>query len=121
MSSSIGETVIDAIVKGGLFTTEGPPQLVVWSANAAEQIEELVLNEMMERRWYLLYSGSSADGRGHPSYVGRTIHESIAMEHWKTCTSPYSNGKVVIVDDNKETEITGQMGWRTYAKKDRTK
>jgi hypothetical protein len=52
--------------------------------------------------WYLLYDGSSEDGRGQSDYVGRTTHKEIARKHHKKVRSnPYSTGKVMIANDFK--------------------
>lgn len=50
--------------------------------------------------WYLLFDGSSEDGRGEPKYIGRTTSKEIAKKHFmKVNRSPYSTGKVMIADD----------------------
>lgn len=50
--------------------------------------------------WYLLFDGSSPDGRGEPKYVGRTTHKEEAKKHFnKVESSPYSTGKVMIAND----------------------
>ena len=50
--------------------------------------------------WYLLFDGSSPDGRGEPDYVGRTTHKELALKHYKKVNeSPYSTGKVMIAND----------------------
>lgn len=50
--------------------------------------------------WYLLFDGSSPDGRGEPKYVGRTTHKALAKKHFKKIDSnPYSTGKVLIAND----------------------
>lgn len=52
--------------------------------------------------WYLLFDGSSPDGRGEPDYVGRTSHKESAKKHYKKVSkSPYSTGKVMIANDFK--------------------
>ena len=55
----------------------------------------------MKTEWYLLYGGSSVDGRGDAVYKGRTIEKSEALafyvKHIKD--NPYSTGKVQIVTD----------------------
>ena len=52
--------------------------------------------------WYLLFEGSSPDGRGEPDYVGRTSHKELALKHFKkVIDSPYSTGKVMIANDFK--------------------
>lgn len=56
-----------------------------------------------EGDWYLLYDGSSVDGRGDPTYKGRTKSKKKAIKHFKEVkSSPYSCGRVVIVNDDKE-------------------
>jgi len=53
---------------------------------------------------FLLYSGSSEDGRGTPRYSGRTEDARAAHKHWLECErNPYSIGKVVRVTDSTET------------------
>ena len=50
--------------------------------------------------WYLLFEGSSSDGRGEPKYTGRTSHKEIAKKHFEESEkSPYSTGKVMIAND----------------------
>jgi len=52
-------------------------------------------------KWYLLFEGSSPDGRGDPNYKGRTKSATKAKEHFDKCANnPYSTGKVVIVTDH---------------------
>jgi len=52
--------------------------------------------------WYLLFEGSSPDGRGEPKYVGRTKHQAQAYKCFKKVNnSPYSTGKVMIANDFK--------------------
>lgn len=53
--------------------------------------------------WYLLFEGSSADGRGNPDYVGRTTDPAAAKKHFRMVDyrkDPYSTGKVMIVTDS---------------------
>lgn len=50
---------------------------------------------------YLLFGGTSPDGRGELSYVGRTESKGEAARHYKKVkSSPYSIGKVMIVNDS---------------------
>jgi hypothetical protein len=50
--------------------------------------------------WYLLFGGTSSDGRGEPRYIGRTSHKAVAKEHFEGINSnPYSTGKVMIAND----------------------
>ena len=52
--------------------------------------------------WYLLYDGSSPDGRGAGNYIGRTTDKKVAKAHFKKCAEdPYSTGGVTIVTDTK--------------------
>ncbi len=56
--------------------------------------------------WYLLYGGESADGRGHGTYVGRTLSYDEARRHYETCRgNPYSVGYVTIIDDTSELRM----------------
>lgn len=49
---------------------------------------------------YLLFDGTSTDGRGEPSYVGKTTHPKEAKKHFDKCSkSPYSIGKVMVAND----------------------
>lgn len=50
--------------------------------------------------WYLLFDGSSPDGRGELDYKGRTTHKNVAKKHFeKVEGNPYSTGKVMIAND----------------------
>jgi len=70
------------------------------------------VDEIMSR-WFLLFDGTSCDGRGEPKFVGRTSHEKEALQHFKKVekSRPYGIGKVMIVTDftfdlaNKESDI----------------
>lgn len=52
-----------------------------------------------EPTWYLLYGGSSEDGRGPGVYEGRTTDVSVALKHHKKIDSPYSTGYITAVTD----------------------
>ena len=53
--------------------------------------------------WFIIYDGSSPDGRGFPQYHGRTKDAKLALKHFKKCNdNPYSTGKVRIVTDREE-------------------
>lgn len=50
---------------------------------------------------YLLYDGSSPDGRGEPSFKRATKSVSEAIKHFmKVTTDPYSQGKVQILREH---------------------
>ena len=56
--------------------------------------------------WFLLYDGSSVDGRGSPDYFGRTKDRKLAMEWLKEReTNPYSIARVMIITDTEERYI----------------
>lgn len=58
------------------------------------------MRDLIGVTWYLLYDGTSVDGRGDPKYIGRTLSEEDAIAHNNRCkTNPYSTGKVVIVTE----------------------
>lgn len=48
--------------------------------------------------WYLLYNGTSCDGRGDGEYCGRTMEKYVAIAHLaEVLRSPYNVGRVVAV------------------------
>jgi hypothetical protein len=50
---------------------------------------------------YLLYDGSSADGRGIPNYIGWTSNKDEAAAHSSKCrANPYCTGYVSVVTKN---------------------
>ncbi|ATW62742.1 hypothetical protein SCBWM1_gp58 [Synechococcus phage S-CBWM1] len=59
--------------------------------------------------WFLLFSGTSVDGRGTGKYSSRTTEESVALSHLKNeCSSPYSTGSVHIVGDDSIYIVAGE-------------
>ena len=55
----------------------------------------------MEDIIYLLFDGSSCDGRGEPKYSGRTYSKEEAIKHYQDCkNNPYSFGKVMILTES---------------------
>jgi hypothetical protein len=53
-----------------------------------------------EPAWFLLYEGSSPDGRGTAEYVGRTTDPVVARAHHaKVSSNPYSTGYVQRITD----------------------
>ena len=49
---------------------------------------------------YVLYGGSSCDGRGTPYYIGRTKDKKVAKAHFNKCKkNPYSFGGVRMMTD----------------------
>lgn len=62
--------------------------------------------------WFLLYGGSSVDGRGPGIYKGRTADESVAREHHSEISKdPYSTGYVLRVTDSGIEHIHGCSKW----------
>lgn len=60
--------------------------------------------------WYLLYDGSSPDGRGMPDYIGRTLsREEAKAHHWKCWNDDYSIGRVKIITDTTEDIPFGDL------------
>ena len=50
--------------------------------------------------WYVLFDGTSADGRGDARFVGRTTDAVAAALHAKKCEkSPYCTGYVLKITD----------------------
>jgi hypothetical protein len=56
---------------------------------------------MAEPAWYLVFAGSSCDGRGTPSFKKRTFdrEEAVASYRAYVC-SPYAFGHVIEVTDS---------------------
>lgn len=58
--------------------------------------------------WYLLFDGTSVDGRGEGRYIGRTTDPEKAKRHYQKCSeNPYSVGHVAIV-----TDTTMERAWQ---------
>lgn len=75
--------------------------------NARAEVERL-----RNQTWYLLFGGSSVDGRGTGEYVGRTTDKKAAQKHWQKCKkNPCSVGGVVIVTDTKRTYVVFPKDW----------
>jgi len=49
--------------------------------------------------WYVLFDGTSTDGMGEGKFLKRTTDKSEAAKHYKKVQSPYSTGKVIIIND----------------------
>ena len=62
-------------------------------------------DEARGQTWYLLYGGTSEDGMGSGSYIGRTTDKKIAQMHHSKCRqNPYSIGFVEIVTDTEKKQ-----------------
>ena len=65
--------------------------------------------------WYLLYTGTSTDGRGPGVYVGRTTSKLTAYHHYQTeRANPYSTGGVQIVTDTSNTFAHAFTDWDAF-------
>ncbi len=63
--------------------------------------------------WYLLYGGSSEDGRGPGKYIGRTTESDVAFKHARECASdPYSTGYVIALTDRCDIRMPGRLADR---------
>jgi hypothetical protein len=59
------------------------------------------MRDLISDNWYVLYEGESEDGRGVPSYAGRTYSPKAALAHWeKGMRNPHSIGRVDRITDN---------------------
>ena len=68
----------------------------------------------MNEPWYLLYGGSSVDGRGPGKYLGRTIDVFVAARHYiEISKSPYSTGYVEVITDNEHMRYSSINGYRS--------
>ena len=66
----------------------------------------------MTETLYLLFDGTSEDGRGDGTYCGRTTDKSVARKHYDECESnPYSVGKVIAVTDTTHEEVSFWYDW----------
>jgi hypothetical protein len=62
--------------------------------------------------WFLLFSGSSPDGRGNPHYSKRTTDKAEARRHYERCKKdPYSVGKVQIITDGGYSTASENTDW----------
>ena len=69
----------------------------------------------MSKTWYVLYDGSSNDGRGEPSFMKRTTSKSEAYKHYLGCQkNPYSNGKARIITDEFELIANFQTDFNQF-------
>lgn len=65
--------------------------------------------------WFLLYDGTSEDGRGLGYYCGRTTDAKLAKLHYDKCrSSSYNTGYVDIVTDNKLERASSFTDWNSY-------
>lgn len=63
---------------------------------------------MAEPSWYLVFTGSSVDGRGIPEFRWRTTDKEEALKFFRTCVStPYDFGHIAEVTDKTYTRIHG--------------
>jgi hypothetical protein len=62
--------------------------------------------------WFLLFGGTSPDGRGQPVFVGRTTDKAKARKHYAKCRkNPHSIGSVWIVTDSTFTMASFETNW----------
>jgi hypothetical protein len=62
--------------------------------------------------WFLLFDGSSPDGRGDPDYIGRTTDKAKAKAHAKKCSeNPYCTGYVVVCTDTQYRRADVWTNW----------
>lgn len=65
--------------------------------------------------WYILFGGTSEDGRGRGTYIGRTTDKTVAKKHYEHCRKdPYSTGRVVIYTDTSASEASPFTQWEAY-------
>ena len=70
---------------------------------------------MTEPTLFLLYSGTSEDGRGSANYAGRTTDKAKAKKHYEKCIkNPYSTGYVVILQGDKNHAQIGLLNGINY-------
>lgn len=74
-----------------------------------ESVEQKVV---ISETWFVLFDGSSEDGRGGGRYCGRTTNKEIARKHYeKFAKNPYSCGKVFIVTNESAGNADHWTDW----------
>lgn len=64
------------------------------------------------KTWFLLFDGSSPDGRGQPAFVGRTTNKAKARKHYEACRKdPYSTGNVRIATNHNYSIASAETNW----------
>lgn len=81
------------------------------SKNMKEPVQSAIIKvtEIKGAPWFLLYGGTSEDGRGTPQYMGRTKHPSHALTFYRANikpAGPYSCGKITAVFDDRMEDVT---------------
>ncbi len=62
--------------------------------------------------WFLLFDGSSPDGRGHAEFIGRTENSNKARDHYNQCKRNWhSNGYVQVVTDTRTFHADHLTNW----------
>lgn len=66
--------------------------------------------------FFLLYGGTSEDGRGYPKFERCTTDKTEAKRHFVRCKgNPYSVGHVDIVTQNCMVQASDDTDWSKYA------
>ncbi len=55
---------------------------------------------------YLLYDGTSPDGRGIPEYVGKTTDKKKVVKHFNKIQDPHSIGRIEKLQGNDKFILT---------------
>jgi hypothetical protein len=64
---------------------------------------------------FLLYDGTSVDGRGSGTYCGCTTNKVVAKRHWDKCKkNPYSTGRVLALTATEQQYIYSEKCWENY-------
>lgn len=59
-----------------------------------------------EQTWFILYGGTSVDGRGHEAFVERTTNSKVAKRHLKRNEkNPYFVGSVDVITDEAKRKV----------------
>lgn len=70
---------------------------------------------MTDNPWFVLYGGTSVDGKGEGNYCGRTTDVKVAKAHWEKCRGdPYSVGSVWVITDVWNRRINYDYEWEYF-------
>lgn len=65
-----------------------------------------------DETWFILYDGTSVDGKEGGHYCGRTIDKEVAKQHYKNClANPHNTGGVVAYTATKVVHIYRDLDW----------
>lgn len=67
---------------------------------------------MIREHWFIMYGGTSCDGRGSAKYAGRTLDPNDAAKFLKENDSPYSFAYVQVIDDHSSCQMNNYESFK---------